>query len=43
MAKPFRRGLFNRVALRVGEPLAAGEVAPETLRSQVAAMLKVPA
>ncbi|WP_195812352.1 MFS transporter [Xylophilus rhododendri] len=43
MARPFRRGLFNRVALRIAEPLAAAEVQPETLRARVAQMLSAPA
>ena len=43
MARPFRRGMFNRVALRIARPVAAGTVQPDTLREQVAAMLKTPA
>jgi len=43
MARPFRRGMFNRVALRIGAPLSASEVQPETLRAQVAGMLVNPA
>ncbi|MCZ2497069.1 MFS transporter [Xylophilus sp. Kf1] len=39
MARPFRRGMFNRVGLRIGAPVAAGDVQPETLRTRVAAML----
>jgi 1-acyl-sn-glycerol-3-phosphate acyltransferase len=39
MTKPFRRGLFSRVGLVAGPPLAAGEVSPELLRERVAALL----
>ncbi len=39
MVKPFRRGLFNRVGLNVGAPVAAADVTPEGLRSQVAGLL----
>lgn len=38
MVRPFRRGLFNRVGLHVGEPLA-GESTPDGLRDRVAALL----
>jgi 1-acyl-sn-glycerol-3-phosphate acyltransferase len=40
MVKPFRRGLFSRVGLTVGSPLAAADVAPEALQSRVAQLLK---
>ncbi|WPB56726.1 MFS transporter [Xylophilus sp. GOD-11R] len=43
MARPFRRGFLNRVALRIGEPVPASQVQPETLRSRVAEMLVAPA
>ena len=36
MSKPFRRGLFNRIALVVGEPVAPDAATPEALRAQVA-------
>jgi 1-acyl-sn-glycerol-3-phosphate acyltransferase len=39
MVRPLRRGVFNRVGLNVGEPVAAGQVAPETLRARVAQLL----
>jgi 1-acyl-sn-glycerol-3-phosphate acyltransferase len=39
MVRPFRRGMFNRVGLNVGEPMAAREVQPESLRERVAALL----
>ncbi|MOA69566.1 hypothetical protein D3C78_1978270 [compost metagenome] len=39
MAKPFRRGFFSRVGLRVGHPVAPQEVQPETLRQRVAGLL----
>jgi len=35
MVKPFRRGLFSRVGLVAGAPLAAGEVTLERLRGEV--------
>jgi 1-acyl-sn-glycerol-3-phosphate acyltransferase len=39
MTHPFRRGLWSRVGLRAGAPLAAAEVTPDRLRERVAAML----
>jgi len=39
MVKPFRRGLFNRVGLNVGEAVAAERVTPESLRERVAGLL----
>ena len=39
MVRPFRRGLFSRVVLQVGAPLAAAEVSPELLRERVGALL----
>ena len=36
MVRPFRRGLFNRVGLNVGTPVAAAEAQPELLRERVA-------
>lgn len=35
MSKPFRRGLFNRVGLNVGEAVPASEVQLEGLRERV--------
>ena len=40
MTRPFRRGLFNRVGLNVGPPLAAEAVTPDALQAQVAALLQ---
>lgn len=39
MVKPFRRGLFNRVGLNVGEAVPAERVTPESLRERVAQLL----
>jgi 1-acyl-sn-glycerol-3-phosphate acyltransferase len=39
MARPFRRGVFNRVGLNVGEPVRAEAVTPEGLRERVAGLL----
>ena len=39
MVRPFRRGLFSRVGLNVGAPLAAAEVTPEGLQARVQALL----
>ncbi len=39
MVKPFRRGLFNRVGLNVGEALPASAVTPEGLRERVAGLM----
>lgn len=39
MVKPFRRGLFNRVGLNVGEAVVAERVTPEGLRERVAGLL----
>jgi 1-acyl-sn-glycerol-3-phosphate acyltransferase len=39
MVKPFRRGLFNRVGLNVGAPVAAADATPEGLRQRVAGLL----
>lgn len=39
MVKPFRRGLFNRVGLAVGQPVSAQGVTPDGLRARVAALL----
>jgi 1-acyl-sn-glycerol-3-phosphate acyltransferase len=39
MNRPFRRGLFNRVGLNVGSPLAAPGVTPDGLRQRVSTLL----
>jgi 1-acyl-sn-glycerol-3-phosphate acyltransferase len=39
MTRPFRRGLFSRVGVRAGAPLAAAEVTPQLMRERVAALL----
>jgi 1-acyl-sn-glycerol-3-phosphate acyltransferase len=39
MVKPFRRGLFTRVGLNVGQPMVSAEVTPEGLQQQVAGLL----
>ncbi len=38
MTRPFRRGLFNRVGLNVGEPVPSPQVTPELLEGRVAAL-----
>ncbi len=42
MAKPLRRGLFNRVGLVVGEAMAPEQVSPEQLQKTVQALLDQP-
>ncbi|GAP36466.1 MFS transporter [Piscinibacter sakaiensis] len=39
MVRPFRRGVFSRVGLDVGPPVAPTEVSPPLLRERVAALL----
>ena len=39
MVRPFRRGIFTRVGLHIGRPLAAQDVRPETLRERVEELL----
>ncbi len=39
MVKPFRRGLFSRVEVVVGEPVPPQQVSPEGLRQRVAELL----
>jgi len=39
MVKPFRRGMFNRVGLNVGAPMAAGDASPDVLQQAVAGLL----
>ena len=43
MARPLRRGLFNRIGLVVGEPIAPERVTPEALQQRVQALLDEPA
>jgi 1-acyl-sn-glycerol-3-phosphate acyltransferase len=38
MVKPFRRGLFNRVGLNVGEPVPSPRVTPALLQERVASL-----
>ncbi|HMY98650.1 MAG TPA: MFS transporter [Burkholderiaceae bacterium] len=40
MVRPFRRGLFSRVGLAAGEPMAPEQVTPEALRERVAQLLR---
>ena len=42
MARPLRRGLFNRIGLVVGEPIAPEAVTPEALQVRVQALLDEP-
>lgn len=35
MTRPLRRGVFNRIAVAVGEPLAAAAATPDTLQQRV--------
>ena len=39
MARPFRRGMFSRVGLNVGAPVAPGNVTPQALRVEVGRLL----
>jgi 1-acyl-sn-glycerol-3-phosphate acyltransferase len=39
MKRPFRRGLFSRVGLNGGAPIAAAEVTPEVLHARVGELL----
>ena len=39
MVRPFRRGLWSRVGLNVGEPIASKDVQPAVLQSRVATLL----
>jgi len=38
MSRPLRRGMFSRIALTVGAPVAPGEATPERLQSLVAGL-----
>lgn len=42
MARPLRRGLFNRIGLVVGEPMAPEVVTPEALQVRVQSLLDEP-
>jgi 1-acyl-sn-glycerol-3-phosphate acyltransferase len=42
MAKPLRRGLFNRIGLVVGEPISPSDVTPEVLQARVQALIDEP-
>ena len=39
MKRPFRRGVFNRVGLNIGTPLAGAEVTPAVLQARVQSLL----
>ncbi len=39
MKKPLRRGLFNRVSLHVGEPIASEDVRMDDLKQKIQALL----
>ena len=39
MVRPFRRGIFSRVGLNVGPPVASSHVEPTDLRNRVASLL----
>ncbi|HYR24290.1 MAG TPA: MFS transporter [Aquabacterium sp.] len=43
MSRPLRRGIFNRIGLVVGTPLAPESVTPEGLQERVRALLDEPA
>ncbi len=40
MVRPFRRGMFNRVGLNVGAPVAPDQAQPEVLQARVAGLLQ---
>lgn len=40
MTRPLRRGMFNRVELNIGVPMAPDAVSPETLHDAVSALLE---
>lgn len=42
MVRPWRRGLWNRIDLVVGEPVAAELASPQLLHARVAALLSAP-
>ncbi len=41
MVRPFRRGMFSRVGLNVGPPVAPQQVQPELLRTRVQGLLSI--
>jgi 1-acyl-sn-glycerol-3-phosphate acyltransferase len=41
MVRPFRRGMFSRVGLNVGEPIAPGQVQLPVLRDRVAQLIDI--
>jgi 1-acyl-sn-glycerol-3-phosphate acyltransferase len=43
MARPFRRGFWSRVGLRVGDAMPPKEVTPAALRSRIQSLLNEPA
>jgi 1-acyl-sn-glycerol-3-phosphate acyltransferase len=38
MTKPFRRGVFSKIGLVVGEPIEPGQITPEMLHHRIAAL-----
>ena len=42
MVRPFRRGLFNRVGLNIGEAIAPAQVGTEGLKTRIAQLLSGP-
>ena len=41
MVRPFRRGLWSRVGLNVGAPIAAAHVSPDALQARVEGLMKL--
>ena len=39
MTRPFRRGVFNRVALRAGPPVSGDATSPRELQARVQALI----
>ena len=39
MVKPFRRGVWSRVGLHIGEPVAPADATPEQLHQRVGQLL----
>jgi 1-acyl-sn-glycerol-3-phosphate acyltransferase len=39
MVRPFRRGMFSRIGLQVGQQLSAHEVQPKVLQAHIAGLL----
>jgi 1-acyl-sn-glycerol-3-phosphate acyltransferase len=42
MVRPFRRGMFNRVGLNIGEAIAPAQVSTEVLQNRIAQLLAGP-